>query len=69
MKRSLPSVVVVEVIHDGFADIQDREFCVDGPVECQLGLQKVDGDDRVEDFEGVEVRLGGILLDLFFVAE
>ena len=59
----------MKVIHYGFADIQNGESCVDWSVECQLDLQEMNGGDRVEDFRGVDVRLGGVILDLFLVAE
>ena len=59
----------MKVINDGFANFQDREAGVYRSIECQLGLQEVDGGDRVEDFRGVELWLGGVFLYLFFVAE
>ena len=60
------NVVVVEGIHAGFADIQNGESCVDRSVEC---LQEKNGGDRIEDFRSMKVRLGGVFLNLIFVAE
>ena len=65
----MSNVVVMKMIHDGFANSQDREAGIYGSLESKLGLEEVDGGDRIKDFRCVEPRLGGVFLDLFFFAE
>ena len=59
----------MKMIHDGFANFQDREAGVYRSIKSQLGLQEVDGGDRIKYCRGVELRLGGVFLDLVFFAE